>query len=93
MSKLVKHVRDDFGTPFATLVAIGRDQVGLSICNTRDRFDKKRGTLIAEKRAEQGVFPAIPRQSMIYSGDILMVDEVLAKEYAYMVQRSRRYYK
>ena len=54
---LVKHVRDDWKRPFATLVAINTDsgvKIGVAVCHkTNDHFNRKRGTEIALGRAER----------------------------------------
>ena len=55
--ELVKHVRDEFGMPFATLVAVKEDgevRVGMSICNEKDSFSKQIGRDIARERAVLG---------------------------------------
>lgn len=99
MSILVKHVRDAFRRPFATLVATGRDRVGLAICHSKnDQFKKKEGVLRAKERAEleQNTPPTLPDQNiMVYNDgelDIVHIDEVLTKEYIHMVMRSRKYF-
>ncbi len=54
---LVKYIRDDFGKPFATIVATNGEvgiKIGTSICSYKDRFNKKRGLQIASNRANKG---------------------------------------
>jgi len=92
---LIKHIRDDFRRPFATVVAIARDQVGLTICHSKEHYVKKDGVERATVRATSAVPtpPSIPSQHVLYQGDIMDIDEVLTKEYINMVIRSRKYFK
>ena len=58
MTMLVKHIRDDWGKPFGTIVAINGDdgvKMGVSFCHeTKENFSRKRGTQIALGRAKIG---------------------------------------
>lgn len=49
---LISYVRDKNRQPFATIVAINKQGIGLAVCNDKDRFCKKRGIQIAKGRAE-----------------------------------------
>ena len=48
---LVKHLRDGYRKPYATLVALSPSQIGLAICCPKDKFSKEMGRRIAEGRA------------------------------------------
>ena len=61
---LVKHLRDADRVPFATVVAIGRDMVGVSICCPKDKFNKKRGIAIAQGRAEKNHTVGLPNRKI-----------------------------
>lgn len=38
--------------PIGVIVAIAKNKVGWSLCSSRDKFDKERGKMIAQRRAE-----------------------------------------
>lgn len=60
---LVRYLRDSKNRPFATIVAINKDSIGVSICNTeKDCFNKQRGRQIAVGRAERGHKAKIPNR-------------------------------
>lgn len=94
MSILVKHVRvmvDGVKTPIATLVAVGRDKVGMSICCQKDQFSKKMGVKIAHKRALNGHVVDIPNRRLSgFNGNICTVLELAELE---MHNRALKYYK
>ena len=53
---LVKYLREETndgtkGKPFGVVVAIDKETIGYSICNPKDRWNKKRGIEIAVGRA------------------------------------------
>ena len=50
MNYLVNHVRVN-RVPVATIVVIDKEHIGVSVCNPKDHFSKKRGIQIALARA------------------------------------------
>uniref|UniRef100_A0A6M3LD00 Uncharacterized protein n=1 Tax=viral metagenome TaxID=1070528 RepID=A0A6M3LD00_9ZZZZ len=55
---LIKYVKDNRGQRIGVVVAIDKDRIGWSKCNFSkgDKFDKKRGRYIAEKRAGKYIY-------------------------------------
>ena len=51
---LIQYVRTDKGKRVGVVVALSSDHIGYSLCNPVDKFDKKKGKFIAERRAETG---------------------------------------
>jgi hypothetical protein len=51
---LVRYVRGDTGKKIGCVVALSKDQIGWSLCNDDDRFDKNIAKSIAMLRAESG---------------------------------------
>jgi len=51
---LIQYVRTEKGKRVGVIVALSSDHIGYSLCNPIDRFDKKKGKFIAERRAETG---------------------------------------
>lgn len=65
-----RHLRDDFGRPYATLASNG-EQVGIALCHERDQFRKDRGRSIAEGRltANRGYREhRMPRRDVFVNG-------------------------
>ena len=56
---LIKYKRNDHGHPIGVLVATGREEVGFSLCNKKDKWDKEKALMIAIRRAENG-FSKLP---------------------------------
>lgn len=48
---LIEYVRDENRVPYAAVVAVNRDLIGVSVCNPKDKFNKWIGVEIAQKRA------------------------------------------
>jgi hypothetical protein len=100
---LVKHLRDGNNVPFATIVATSRDQIGVSICSTKDRFCRKMGTKVAAGRAAIDIGYLehdIPNRNILVedesvdgSVDYLSMEEIIDIEYLVMCDRARRYFK
>ena len=90
---LVKHLRD-VGIPYATIVALYPDQIGLSICCTKDHFSKKRGVEIAKGRAIYNCKPEVPNR-LVYHYDegnyvIKHMSEVVYQELVNMEKRAQK---
>lgn len=43
------------GIPKGVMVALDKDHIGYSLCNPKDRWNKKLGLTIAKNRAEKGI--------------------------------------
>ena len=48
---IYEYVRDRNGHPLGVVVALGKKDVGWSLCNKKDKFDKEFGLMIAKGRA------------------------------------------
>lgn len=96
---LVKHLRDAQHRPFATIVAIDRNKIGVAICNTgKDNFNRKRGITIAKARAELGVSGKLPNRqvlldSNIWGSDAETMSTIIRVEESYMRKRAEKYFK
>ena len=53
MSTLVQYVRNGKNHRIGVVVAVGKNQIGWSLCNKTDDFDKQRGLSIAIGRAHK----------------------------------------
>lgn len=51
---LVSYIRDEKRNPTGCVVAVGKGQIGVSLCRKGDSFCKKLGREIAEGRARSG---------------------------------------
>lgn len=96
---LVKHLRDEFRRPFATIVALDTNRIGVAICSPKDHFDKRVGTLIARGRAESTKvkWQKVPNR---YIHDLvgnheyyLPIRNVLMRELTAMRDRAYKYFK
>lgn len=95
---LVRHIRSAWDrSPVATIVAVDRDHIGISVCCGRDHFSKKIGREIAAGRARFGVAAKIPNRYVMYDTeeafDICELKDIISQEYEAMVERARKYYK
>jgi hypothetical protein len=81
---LVYYVRNEARKMVGAVVAIGKDQVGWSQCSPKDRFDKKKGVLIASGRADKGT-----KVRMREDETATLIRDALAV----MEDRARRYFK
>lgn len=56
MNELIEYVRDESGRPIGCVLALGKDQVGYSLCYTVDEpfFTKEKARRIARGRAKTG---------------------------------------
>lgn len=48
---LIEYLRDKNGSPVGVVVALGKEDIGWSLCNKRDRFNKQRALEIAVGRS------------------------------------------
>ncbi len=51
---LIKYKRNDHGHPVGVAVAIGDGEVGCSLCNKKDKWNREKALMIATRRAEAG---------------------------------------
>lgn len=89
---LVKHLRFVDRVPFATIVAIDAEHIGVAFCNEKDQFKKSLGIQIARGRAELGSECKIPRGSCYYHNQELSFQEIIDMEVERMKQRAQRYF-
>ena len=91
------------GIPYATIVVIKglilyKYQIGVAICNPKDRFNKKMGVKIALGRAQKTTFeierPMIPNYQVVNcKGKVVnMIDDLLS-HLKRMEMRAQRYFK
>lgn len=96
MKTLIKHLRDDFRKPFATIVAVDKDFIGVSICNPKDNFNRQRGIQIAMNRAFVKMPPEFeddfPNRWVYKNKEFKKVGEIILTELENMKVRSRKYY-
>lgn len=92
---LIKHLRDDFRRPFGTIVAVGPKAIGVSICSTKDHFDKRLGIQVAEGRARLRPFDIsfVPDQAVVYNCVMVSLKEIVGIELVRMVERAKKYFK
>ena len=48
---LIEYLRDKNGNPIGVAVAVSKEDIGWSLCNKRDKFNKQRALEIAVGRA------------------------------------------
>ena len=93
---LIKHVRDDFRTPVATIVATNEDMIGVAICSPKDHFNRKRGISIAYNRAFIKSPPAFeedfPNREIVKDGQFKPLSEIVLAEIERMKIRAQKYY-
>lgn len=93
---LIKHLRDEFNTPYATLVAIkdgDKVKIGCSICCPKDHFNKQRGIKIAKERAEKDKHVKVPNRWVIGIDRYHPMEELIDVEMWNMIDRAHRYYR
>ena len=90
---LVKHIRLE-GTPFATVVATSRENIGIAVCCPKDAFNKRRGVEIARGRALKGVGLGTHfSERMRVKRDYLDVADIVNSAVVEMESRAIRYFK
>jgi len=90
---LIKHLRDEFNEPFATVVAIDERSIGVAICSPKDQFNRKRGVKIAKGRAELcGPPHEFPNREVFKNGDFRNIGDIIDDELAIMAERANRYF-
>ena len=81
---LVSYIRDKNSRPIGTVVALNRNEIGVAICNKKDRFNKIRGKDIAMARALQHKMPKVNSERLR-----ILIDEGICR----MEERARKYFK
>ena len=101
---LVKYVREG-SRMVGCVVAIGAGQVGWSVCNPSDRFNKDLAVKIASGRAEKGSSTELPeyRNIWVWEKDYntgesvdsskVQLSAVLNNEITRMIDRSYKFFK
>ena len=110
---LVRYVRDyrkgngksqDSRVPVACLVAVSPDKFGISVCNEKDSFNKKRAREIAVARAYRGdskINRQVPNRticSLIRTGGSTVefrdekLNDAINRELAVLQERTSKYY-
>jgi hypothetical protein len=93
---LIKHLRDDFHQPYATVVSVNENQIGIAICSPKDSFNRKRGRNIAFNRALIKNPPEfeedLPNRHILKNGEYKSIGEVILSEIENMKIRSQKYY-
>ena len=77
---LIKYVRDRKNKPIGCVVAIDKDKLGWSLCNRRDKWNRKVAVELAKKRA-------------IENHGIKIIPITVVSEYKIMSNRARKYFK
>ena len=93
---LVSHMRDANKKPFGTIVALGPDQIGVSVCSTHCKWNKWEGTVRAAGRAACNKPVLLPQYRMIevdLSGFKWPMKEIIKYEVEKMEERAAKYFK
>jgi len=93
---LIKYVRNGEGNRVGVVVATGASKVGWSLCNKKDKWDRKKGLMIASNRAERGFHSVIPtmyvKEHDCETGKVIQ-REVMVSAFNHMEERALSYYK
>lgn len=73
------------GDPIGVIVAIGKDQIGWSLCNPLDSYDRKLGLAIAENRA---IDYGINKEKVIKECPMSIRQDIIE-----MYERAEKYFK
>lgn len=87
---LIKYIRNGYWEKIGAIVSPAKNRVGVSLCNPKDRFDKRIAIDKAAGRAMSGgskVFKVPSRR------DIYGLDDYIRREVKAMYTRSEKYYK
>ena len=76
---LMQYIRDNKNQKRGCLIAVGPGQVGFSLAHKKDKFDRYLGFEVAMIRAIGGFNKDVPIS--------------LSDQFAYMIERSHRYFK
>jgi len=76
---LIKYIRDSHRRPKGVVISTGEGEVGYSLCNKKDKWNRETALRIAFGRAVEGFDHAIPDSAYL--------------AYYEMLDRSDRYYK
>ena len=100
---LIKYVRDKKGNRVGVVVATGASKVGWSLCNHKDKWDRKKGLMIAEARADLPEAVKVYREFETHIPKVYVDKvndegkkekvEVLQSSYFDMKERSEVYFK
>jgi hypothetical protein len=93
---LVKHLRDDFQRPFATIVAVKVDDsisLGVSICSSKDQFNKRIGRRVAIGRAKRLRSPNMPSRMYQLVDDVYKpIKDIIEDALDDMCQKVQKYF-
>ena len=76
---LMQYIRDNKNQKRGCLIAVGAGQVGFSLAHKKDKFDRYVGFEVAMIRATGGFNKDVPSS--------------ISDQFAYMIERSHRYFK
>jgi len=82
---IIQYVRDENNNPIGTVVATAKNKVGVSQCNSKDKFQKKIGIRIAAGRAIENR----PLAYVVTRDKRDLFRPVVEK----IIERSRKYFK
>ena len=86
---LIKYIRNGYDEKIGAVVSPAKNRVGVSLCNPKDRFDKRIAIDKAAGRAMAGgskVFNVPNRR------DAILLDDEIRREVKNMYTRSEKYY-
>lgn len=103
---LVHYLRDEYRNPFGCIVMIDKENIGVSICNPKDRFVKKFARNIAIGRAlvKKDYMSNVPTNRMVYGyyGDadprtwdqpLISMKQYIEEAVEYVKKRAEKYFK
>ena len=59
--RLIQFVRNDKGVPIGCFVGFDKNNIGWSLCNKKDKWDRKKAKEIASGRAVLGSSTPVPK--------------------------------
>lgn len=103
---LVHYLRDTYRQPFGCIVMIDKENVGVSVCNTKDRFVKKFARDIAAGRAlvKKDYLSSVPTNRFVYGyygydddrtyfQEKISVRQYVEEAVEYVKKRAEKYFK